>query len=82
MVEPESTRGAPAVNPDDFEQSILQFVEAGLAVAARPDLGAIELALRDHGETVETIVLAPAQALVLAQRLFAAVLRLAAEGRP
>ena len=44
----ESTRGAPAVNPATSELDLLGFVEAGIAVETRPDIGAIEIVVRDH----------------------------------
>ena len=82
MPGPESTRGAPAVNPATFEIDLLGFAEAGIAVETRPDIGAIELAIRDHGQVAETLVLAPVQALAVAQRLVRAVQAMtAAEGR-
>ncbi len=79
MAEAESTRGAPAVNPD-FQASILDFVEAGVRVTPRPELGAVELAIRDAVEATR-IVLAPVQALEVARRLVGAVARLG-EGAP
>ena len=69
----ESTRGAPAVNPATSELDLLGFVEAGIAVETRPDIGAIEIVVRDHEQVAKTLVLASVQALAVAQRLVSAV---------
>ena len=83
MPAPESTRGAPAVNPTTpLRARPARLAEAGIAVETRPDIGAIELVIRDHGRVAEILVLAPVQALAVAQRLVSAVQAMtAAEGR-
>jgi hypothetical protein len=64
--------------PTSFTDFILQFAEAGLAVELRPDIGAIELAVRSDGEAKWVVVLGPAQAVAVAQRLISAALAIAA----
>ena len=81
MPELQDNRAARAVNPLSFELSILGFVESSISVETRPDIGAIELIIRS-GDTADVVVLAPEQAVVVAQRLISAVLALAAEGQP
>ena len=74
MAEPQSSRAARAVNtPAVFEHAILGFVEAGIAVVPRPDLGAVEIRIRDAGEPPVVILLAPRQAMAVAALLVAAV---------
>ena len=65
--------------PSSLELDLLGFSEARLAVETRPDIGAIELIVRDHGEVADVVVLAPEQAVAVAQRLISAVLALAEE---
>jgi hypothetical protein len=79
MAEAESTRAARAVNPDAFERDILNLTRAGLRVVPRPDIEAVEVRARALGHPPTTIVMAPNQALELAERLVAAVLDVAAE---
>ena len=80
MASPESTRAVRAVNPPTFEHDILGFVEAGLAVVPRPDLGAVEVRIRDAGEPPVVILLAPRQAMAVAALLVAAVAGVDREG--
>jgi hypothetical protein len=58
---------------------ILDFVTAGLAVVPRPDIEAVELRVRAAGHPDTKIVLAPVQAVTVAQKLIQAVLAGAAE---
>ena len=76
MAARQSSRADRAVNPDIFD--ILGFAECGLAVVHRPDIGAVELVIRERGRIIETVVLAPEQALAVAERLVGAVMALAA----
>ena len=67
-----------AVNPpSSLELSILEMVEAGIAIETRADIGAVVIVVRDAGQVADTIVLAPEQPVAVAQRLVAAVLALA-----
>jgi hypothetical protein len=66
MAEPESTRTDGAVNPDTFVADLLDFAEASLRVAARHDIGAVEVPARAHGLPPTTILVCPEQALALA----------------
>ena len=73
MPEPQSSRAARAVNPQtSFELSILDLIECGLAVAPRPDLGGVELRIRDR-EQVTVLIVGPEQAMAVAKLLIAAV---------
>ena len=47
MAARQSSRADRAVNPDIFD--ILGFAECGLAVEHRPDIGAVELVIRERG---------------------------------
>ena len=63
MAAHDSKAARRAVNPpSSLEISILDMVEAGLTVVPRPDIGAVEIVVRDHGQVADTIILAPNQA--------------------
>ena len=79
MAASQSKGRVSAVNPD-FQAGILDFIEAGLRVTARPELGAVELAIRDARQSTR-VMLAPVQALEVARRLGGAVASLG-EGAP
>jgi hypothetical protein len=74
MAVSQSRGRASAVNPD-----FLNFAEAGLRVVARPDIGGVELQIVERDVVLESVVLAPVQAVALAQRLVATVLAVAAQ---
>jgi hypothetical protein len=78
MAESQSNGRFASDNPQSFAQFILELAEAGVAVETRPEIGAIEVVVSDHGEVAEVVLLAPEQALALARRLIAAVQALAA----
>ena len=83
MPESQSNRASGAVNPTTtFEIDLLGVAEAGIAVEIPPDIGAIEVVIRDHGQVADVVILAPAQAIAVAQRLISAVLALAEAGEP
>jgi len=51
MPESQDNRAGRAVNPTTtFEIDLLGSAEAGIAVEIRPDIGAIEVVIRDHGQ--------------------------------
>ena len=66
----------------ELETALLgDMVEAGIAVHPRPDLGAVEIRIRDRGREQSTVlVLGPDQALAVAELLVGAVLILGREG--
>ena len=74
MAESQNTPARCAVNPAAFERDLLQLTEGGLAVETRLDIGAIELIIRDRGDTAEVVILGPEQATLLACRLLHAAL--------
>lgn len=62
-----------AVNPQSpFELGILDLIECGLAIVPRPDLGGVELRIRDR-EQLTVLIVGPEQAMAVAKLLIGAV---------